>query len=86
MGLKGLHDSHVRVLVNVFALTGISFNEHPFLYEMSSVPCKNSFSAGFYSYQNGSYGLENLREQSHVFNRRWCCILISKVIPGLRVL
>ena len=68
MGLKGLHDSHVRVLVNVFALTGISLNEHPFLYEMSGVPCKNSFSAGFYSYQNGSYGLENLREQSHEFN------------------
>ena len=35
---------------------------------------------------NGSYGLENLREQSHVFYCRWCSVLITKVIPGLRVL
>ena len=43
MGLTGLRDSHVRVLVNVFALTGIYFKEHPFLYEMSGVPCKKFF-------------------------------------------
>ena len=35
--MTGLRDSHVRVLASmkVFALTGISFREHPFLYEMS---------------------------------------------------
>ena len=45
MGLTGLRDSHVRVLalVKVFALTSISFREHPFLYEMSGAPCKMFF-------------------------------------------
>ena len=37
-------------LNNSFALTGMSFREHPFLYEMSGAPCKYSFSAGFSSY------------------------------------
>ena len=43
MRLTGLRDSHVHVLGNGFALTGISFNEHPILYEMSGVPCKKIF-------------------------------------------
>ena len=45
MRLTGLRDSHVHAFnfVNVFALTGISFNEHPILYEMSGVPCKKFF-------------------------------------------
>ena len=30
-----------------FALKGISFIEHPFLYEMSGAPCKFSFNPGF---------------------------------------
>ena len=43
--MTGLRDSHVRVLASmkVVALTGISFREHPFLYEMSGAPCKMFF-------------------------------------------
>ena len=37
-------------LNNSFALTGMSFREHSFLNEMSGVPCKFPFSAGFSSY------------------------------------
>ena len=33
-----------------FALTGISFREHPFIYEISGVPRKVSLRAGFSSY------------------------------------
>ena len=51
MGLTGLRYSHVCdfSLMKVFSLTG-TFREHPFLYEMSSVPGKISFRAGFSSY------------------------------------
>ena len=43
--MTGLRDSHVRVLASmkVVALTGISFREHAFLYEMSGTPSKMFF-------------------------------------------
>ena len=57
MGLTGLRDS-LCVLAKMKVLPSrVSLRVHPFLYEMSSAPCKCSFCAGF-----SSYDLEDLRD------------------------
>ena len=50
MGLTGLRYSHVRdSSLNESFCPHRYFREHPFLYEMSSVPGKIYFTAGFSS-------------------------------------
>ena len=45
-----------------FALTGMPFREHPFLYEKSSAPCKFFLALDFFLL-NAIYDLEDLRDR-----------------------